>query len=109
MVDGIWLDDDAGFTLMHEQDLITHGKKVDIYRSPEVLLANIHIYPKHIPILLDNNFESTGMQGTAVASELHKLGFTKLFLVSGDNINKSTYPYLTILSKFDLDDICKYF
>ncbi len=109
IVDGIWLDDDAGFTCMHEPDLMMNGKKVDIYRSPEDLMDNIRIYPKNIPILLDNNFESTRIQGTAVALELHNLGFTKLFLVSGDSINKSTYPYLTILSKADLDDISKYF
>ncbi len=109
IVDGIWLDDDAGFTCMHEPDLMANGKKVDIYRTPEDLMNNIRIYPKNIPILLDNNFESTRIQGTAVALELHNLGFTKLFLVSGDNINKSTYPYLTILSKADLDDISKYF
>lgn len=108
-VDGIWLDDDAGFTLMHEQDLVMSGKKVDIYRSPKALMDNIHIYPKHIPILLDNNFEATSIHGTGVAKDLHELGFTKLFLVSGDKLNPNDYPYLTILSKGDLDDICKYF
>lgn len=108
-VDGIWLDDDAGFTWTHEQDLVMSGKKVDIYRSPKALMDSIHIYPKHIPILLDNNFEASSTHGTDVALELHKLGFTKLFLVSGDKLNPSDYPYLTILVKADLDDICKYF
>ncbi len=108
-VDGIWLDDDAGFTLMHEQDLVMSGKKVDIYRSPKALMDNIHIYPKHIPILLDNNFEATSIRGTGVAKDLHERGFTKLFLVSGDKLNPNDYPYLTILGKGDLDDICKYF
>lgn len=108
-VDGIWLDDDAGFTWTHEQDLMMSGKRVDIYRHPKALMDNIHIYPKHIPILLDNNFEASSIHGTNVAEDLHELGFTKLFLVSGDSLNPSNYPYLTILSKGDLDDICKYF
>lgn len=51
-VDGIWLDDDAGFTWTHEQDLVMSGKKVDIYRSPKALMDNIHIYPKG-PVILN--------------------------------------------------------
>lgn len=108
-VDGIWLDDDVGFTFMYEQDLIISNRKVDIYRNPKALMDNIHIYPKNTPILLDNNFESSNTHGTDIALELHKLGFTKIFLVSGDKFNPNDYPYLTILSKTDLDDICKYF
>ncbi len=108
-VDGIWLDDDVGFTFMYEQDLIISNKKVDIYRNPKALMDNIHIYSKNIPILLDNNFESSSTHGTDIALELYKLGFTKLSLVSGDKLNPSDYPYLTILSKADLDDICKCF
>ncbi len=109
MVDGIWLDDDAGFTFMYEQDLIMSSKKVDIYRNPKTLMDNIHIYSKNAPILLDNNFESSDTHGIDIALKLHKLGFTKIYLVSGDKFNPSDYPYLTILSKADLDDICKYF
>lgn len=108
-VDGIWLDDDVGFTLLHEHGLLIAGKKVDMYRSPKALMDNIHIYPKHISILLDNNFEASSIHGTHVAKDLHELGFTKLFLVSGDKLNPNDYPYLTILSKADLDDISKYF
>ena len=109
IVDGIWLDDDATFTQFHALDLSMANKKVDIYRSPEQLMDNINIYPKNVPILLDNNFESSSTHGTDIALELHKLGFTKLSIVSGDKINPSDHPYLTILSKADLDDICKYF
>lgn len=108
-VDGIWLDDDAGFTLVHEHGLLKAGKKVDIYRSPKALMDAIHIYPKNISILLDNNFDSTNIHGTDVAKDLHELGFAKLFLVSGDRLKPNDYPYLTILGKADLDDIYKYF
>ena len=108
-VDGIWLDDDAGFTLVHEHGLLKAGKTVDIYRSPKALMDAIHIYPKNISILLDNNFDSTSIHGTDVAKDLHELGFTKLFLVSGDRLKPNDYPYLTILGKADLDDIYKYF
>lgn len=108
-VDAVWLDDDASFTDVYEQDFMDSNKKVDMYRHPQALLDTVQIYAKNTPIFLDNNFEGCAMHGTDVASKLHHLGFTRLFLISGDSISHQDCPYLTVLRKLDLDNLMDYF
>lgn len=106
-VDAIWLDDDITFT-----DSISwkfeKTDKVDIYRTPAELMQNIYSYVKDTLIFLDNNFEGIDIHGTDIAIELHKQGFTKLFLLSGDlNLNENL-SFLTILPKHEANNLKQY-
>ena len=83
IVDAIWVDDDERMT-NHASLNFADEDKVVIYRTPKELMQNIHRYPKKTCIFLDNNFEGFQEKGIDIAAQLHQLGFTTLYLISGD-------------------------
>lgn len=110
-VDAVWLDDEPSFTSSHEKVFIRKNKKVDIYRTPQELKDNLHLYPKETPVFLDNNFAPPfqDYHGTQIAKELHEMGFSKLFLITGEDLDQDDYPYLKIIKKHSLDNLTQYF
>ena len=110
IVDAVWLDDDPQFTSSLEKDCAVNKKKVDMYRNPKELMDTMHIYPKDTPVFLDNNFEPPfdNELGTEVARKLHDLGFTNLFLITGDRLKQSDYPYIKILVKHNVQTLVDY-
>ena len=110
-VDAVWLDDEPSFTSSHEKVFIRKNKKVDIYRTPQELKDNLHLYPKETPVFLDNNFAPPfqDYHGTQIAKELHDMGFSKLFLITGEDLDQDDYPYLKIIKKHSLDNLTQYF
>lgn len=110
-VDAVWLDDEPSFTSSHEKVFIKKNKKVDIYRTPQELKDSIHLYSKETPVFLDNNFAPPfqDYHGTQIAKELHDMGFSKLSLITGEDLDQDDYPYLKIIKKHSLDDLTRYF
>ena len=110
-VDAVWLDDEPSFTSSHEKVFIKKNKKVDIYRTPQELKDNLHLYSKETPVFLDNNFAPPfqDYHGTQIAKELHDMGFSKLSLITGEDLDQDDYPYLKIIKKHSLDDLTRYF
>ena len=63
-------------------------------------------FRKNIKICLDNNFDTSGIKGVHLAKELHDLGYSQLYLVSGDMFRPGELPeYLTVLAKGDIGKI----
>lgn len=105
IVDLILVDDNQNFaqTLM---DFVFDQDIVDYYRDPRQLLANLAQYPKDTRIYLDNNFTMVDEQGIDIAKDLHELGFTRLYLLSGDVFKPGEIPdYLTVILKTQIDNI----
>jgi hypothetical protein len=106
IVDAIFVDDDESFI----QALIRYvlrDKIVDTYCSPSALNEKLQQYPKDTCIYMDNNFDVFGeIQGVDLAEQLHAMGYTRLFMLTGD-LSKfdKVPPYLTVVLKTDLDKI----
>lgn len=114
VVDAIWLDDDPSVTDLTCQ--LMPNLAIDVYRSPIEFMKNIEpncIYAKDTPIFLDNNFnEIENITGISIAIKLHQLGFTKLRLLSGQDLDAvGIIPpdYLLILPKSAASNLEKYF
>ncbi len=81
-------------------------QSVSKYYDPQVFLDNISKYPIDTRICLDNNFNNSNLNGIDLAIKLHKLGYRKLFLLSGKVMSDSMAPeYINIILKTDLDSI----
>lgn len=79
---------------------------VDHYTSPEHFLTVVEQYPKDTKICLDQNFNDSRMDGLYLAEQLNKLGYTKLFLISGEEFDKRKLPkYLTVLGKSYIEKV----
>lgn len=85
-----------------------YNKKVDTYLDPEELLKEVQKYSKDTRICLDNNFKGFDIKGVDLANNLHNMGFTDLYLLSGNDIETHEVPtYLKVVVKTDLDKIYK--
>lgn len=109
--DLVIIDDDQ--LLANSVASFFHNKfeHVDVYCSPSKFLRNLAQYHKDTIICMDYDFK-TQINGLDLAKELHKLGFTKLFLFTGKHFTEGKIPdYLTIMLKgciHDLNKITKY-
>lgn len=103
-VDVIFVDDDQ--RLLDSFTFFAFNKEVDTYQDPKHFLDNIHRYPKNTKIMLDNHFANFDRKGIQIAEQLHALGFTQLYLLSGESFSGSQIPhYLTAIMKTDLDKV----
>lgn len=109
-VHAILVDDDVEFVenvlcySFDDSDVIAH------FTSPEELKENLAKYPqkylKDTKICLDNNFDLSTVKGVQLAEELHNMGYTQLYLISGDTFRPGELPeYLTVLAKGDVGKI----
>lgn len=80
-------------------------RKVAHYLDPRIFLAECEEYAKDTPICIDNHFGvDIPFDGLEVATKLHVLGFTRLFIVSGAYFDESVLPeYVTLIKKMNLD------
>lgn len=112
-VSAIWLDDDPSITDLNCQ--LMAPLIIDVFRSPLEMMNIIEMrnYPKDIPIFLDNNFEGfPEVTGIDIAIKLHQLGFTKLRLLSGQDLGASDISppeYLIIIPKYAASELDQYF
>ena len=65
-------------------------------------------YDKDVAMCIDHEFKNSSLNGFDVAKQLHEQGFTKLYLFSGREFEKSEVPdYLIAIQKTDLDALIK--
>ena len=114
IVNAIWVDDDPMVTDLPCQLLFP--LIIDVYRTPAELMSRVEpncIYSKNTPIFLDYNFDNApNITGVDVAKKLFELGFTKLRLLSGQDLEASGVEipdYLMILPKSAAANLDKYF
>jgi PAS domain S-box-containing protein len=106
-VDVIIVDDDENYV----NTLILFAfsdKKIAKYHDPFLFLNEISKYPTDTKICLDNNFKNSNLKGIDIAQKLNARGYTRLYLLSGEILDKDEIPgYLSIISKFDIENISK--
>ena len=103
-VDVVFVDDDQ--RLLDSFTFFAFNKKVDTYQDPQIFLNNVNQYPKHTKIMLDQHYANFDQKGMQIAEHLHTLGFTQLFLLSGESFSEWEIPhYLTTVLKTDLDKV----
>ncbi len=80
-------------------------RKVTHFLDPRVFLKECENYAKDTPICIDNQFDTeVEVDGLDVAAQLHALGFTRLFLVSGGYFEPEALPdYVTLIKKMNLE------
>lgn len=103
-VDVVFVDDDQ--RLLDSFTFFAFNKEVDTYQNPQHFLDNVSQYPKHTKIMLDHHFSNFDQKGMQIAERLHSLGFTQLYLLSGESFSGLKVPdYLTTILKTDLDKV----
>lgn len=102
-VDAVIVDDDKAFVRSLSLYAFDDDQITDEYYNPEHFLKNVDKYPKDTKIYLDNNYATSELKGLDVAKQLHELGYTRLYLLSGEDFKKGTIPdYLTVIGKNDI-------
>lgn len=104
-VDLVLIDDDESFAqiamLTAFMDL-----SVDHYTDPVQFLKHVMQYSKHTKICVDKNFAGSSMDGLELAEILYYQGYTRIFLVSGDQFDEGDLPhYLINVGKMDIDKV----
>jgi len=100
-IDVIFVDDDE--PVLASFKFLAFRHKVDAYSDPKLFLNNIDQYRKDTKIVLDQNFDNYHRKGTEIAEQLHALGFTRLYLLSGQSLLAVHVPhYLKALHKTDV-------
>lgn len=108
-VDLIIVDDDEFVRDSLVYLLKENGKTVAQYHDPLAFLSEAKEYSKDAAVLLDHQFNGD-MNGIELAKYLHEMGYTRLYLFSGRDFNKSDLPsYLNVISKTDVKSIYKLF
>lgn len=103
-IDAIIVDDDENYVNV----LISfafQGQTVSQYHDPQSFLAALPNLPRHMKVFLDNNFNGARIKGLDIANRLDELGFTRLYLLSGEVLNDEIPDYLTVINKSDIDRI----
>jgi PAS domain S-box-containing protein len=105
IVDAVIVDDDKQFIQNFIEYELEKTDVVDYFNSPEDLKAHLSIYPKNTRIYLDQNFtlSNSKMNGITFSAELHALGYSRLYLISGDTFQPGAVPdYLMVIPKGDI-------
>ncbi len=107
-VDIIIVDDDQEFA-ENLRNFVFSDRAVDCFYNPQEFLKELPKYAKDTRLCIDNNFAGAGgMNGVEVAEQAYKMGYAKLYLLSGDDFKKGELPpYLTAILKTDLASIEK--
>jgi DNA-binding response OmpR family regulator len=101
----VLIEDNTLFAEVFKKYFMDEG--VDHYSDPRKFLAVVDQYPKDTKIILDHAFPAP-ITGIDVAKELHQKGYTRLYLLSGDVLDRVTVPdYITVILKSDPDAVKK--
>ncbi|MBP9742833.1 MAG: ATP-binding protein [Burkholderiales bacterium] len=100
-VDLVIIDDDEEFGKFLVS-VLSSNKLIEYYSDVHELLDNITIYPLDTKFSLDNQLPF--MSGIDLAKKLYYKGYTNLYMLSGERVDKEIIPpYLTIILKSDVD------
>ncbi len=104
-IDIVFVDDDPDFIEL-TIDCLFYEKKTKAYTYPALLLKEIDQYPKDTKFLLDHRFGYGGMSGLELAQKLHEMGYTRLYLFSGDVFKRNEIPpYVTLILKTNIKQL----
>jgi len=111
IVDMVWVDDQRWFIdgLIHQY--YSH-LKIDVYVDPQEFMQNVLQYPLDTRIILDNYYEDANgtiyaKTGYDLAAKLHKLGYSKLIVFSGEDPTHDVPDYLQVIRKKDIVQAAK--
>lgn len=102
-VDFVWLED-QGFFVEDISSRLLSGLSFDVYNNPDDFLNNIELYPKDTKILLDMFYETQdnklyNTNGIFIAKSLFRMGYTKLYLLTGEEPSQTVPDYLKVILK----------
>ncbi len=104
-IEAVIVDDDESFLnslLLFAFDPETTDK----YYSPEHFLDSAHKYTVDTKIYLDNNYALSRVKGLQIAEELHRRGYKRLYILSGEVFNDGDIPdYVTLIKKDNIESI----
>lgn len=102
-VDIILLDDNQIFADAFEFRF--SRKKIRHFLDPRIFIAESPSYARNTLICIDNDFGIVApVKGIDIAEQLHELGFTRLYLVSGTYFSEDQLPgYLIFIEKINLE------
>ncbi|MDR1236595.1 MAG: PAS domain-containing sensor histidine kinase [Holosporaceae bacterium] len=104
--DVVIVDDDFDFSETLADFLRSGGISADVYNCPCTFKTKLFKYCMDTKILMDNDFSNCDMTGVELAEQLHRLGYSKLYILSGKNFDpKEISPYLKVLMKGNAGDI----
>lgn len=100
----VFVDDDE--EMLHTYVIFSGGKKADTYQYIQHFLDKLAQYPLNTTILLDQHYANDDRQGVDIAQHLHEMGYTRLYLLTGGNLQDVDIPtYLTLILKGDLETL----
>lgn len=106
-VDAVVIDDDRLFVSIFVDFFQYYSLTANAYHYSKFFLEKLDQYAQDTMIFIDNNFGSNHMSGIELAINLHKKGYTRLYLLSGQGFSAGELPsYLTGIVKTDLDTLC---
>jgi FixJ family two-component response regulator/anti-sigma regulatory factor (Ser/Thr protein kinase) len=105
-VDLVIIDDNIELSESLAEFFRNEGLSVDIYRCPFAFKSQLFKYNTNVKILTDNDFRNDRMDGLELIKQLHDLGYSKLYMISGKNFSKDSVPrYLKVLLKGNIKDL----
>jgi FixJ family two-component response regulator len=103
-VDWVIIDDNQMFADSLASFFEGKSLSADKYYNPKRFLANLEKYEKDTKICFDNYFGGNQITGLDLARQLYAAGYTKLYLLSGNDFEKEKVPnYIMVLVKGDID------
>jgi signal transduction histidine kinase/FixJ family two-component response regulator len=91
--DSIVLIDDDNFTQLSWQvQAKKKNIKIQTYFSVSEFLASANNFEKTTPIFIDSNL-GDGLKGEILSEDIHKLGFTELYLATGSHPDEIQRPH----------------
>jgi hypothetical protein len=100
------VDDDFDFSETLADYFGNKGILSDVYNCPIAFKSKLFKYCTDTKILMDNDFSNADITGIELAEQLHKLGYSNLYILSGKNFDQNEIPsYLKVLTKGDTNDI----
>jgi hypothetical protein len=98
-VDLVFVDDDQALLASYHFGFGRH-RKIELHRHPQSFLDDLPTLRRDTRIMLDFQIDNFHLNGVQIAAELHRAGFTRLYLVTGANLCSSDIPvYLTLVRK----------
>lgn len=110
-VDIVWVDDARWF--IRDWKLKFPDLTIDAYYDPDSFLEDVAQYPLNTKIILDRTYyDGEGPDrnflgdGIDLAKTLHQRGYTRLFMITGDEpVSDKVLDYLTVIFKKDDEKI----
>lgn len=99
-VEIVIIDDNQSLLNVLIYNFSLKNRVVEGFSNPCHFLNRLAEFPKNIKICFDYDFKLPDIDGFELARQLHKLGYTKLYMLTGMGFEQNDVPsYLTLISK----------